>query len=269
MAAKTVLKYLKIYRIVWKYSIIQSTVYRTEFFTQVLVELGYIGVFVLFFKVLFGHISTIAGWSYYEVLFLAGINLVNGGLYWSMLFPFGLMRLPEDIKNGSIDIALLKPINSLFNLTLSKPYPTSILSVFPGLYLMYYALTQLHRTVSLPDLALGLILFCCGLVIAYAIAVIVSSLSFYFLNASAFPEISARTIDFYTRNPHSIYRGGLRVVLFFIVPLVFVSSIPSSTILRGVEFQYVFLGIGLAAIFLCMAIIVWNKMIRYYSSASS
>lgn len=269
MAVKIILKYLKIYWVVWKYSIIERATYPAEFLTGIIVECGYIGIFVLFFTILFGHITEIAGWNYYEILFLAGVNLVNGGLYWSMLFATGLMRLPEDIKNGNVDIALLKPINPLFTLTLSKPYFTSILSVIPGLYLMYYAMAQLHRTPSFLDILFGLVLFGCGLVIAYAIAVILSSLSFYFLNASAFPEIAARGIDFYTRNPHSIYTGILRVIVFFIIPVVFISSIPASTILRGVEFQYVFLGIGLAAIFLCAAILVWNRMIRYYSSASS
>ncbi|MBI4225290.1 MAG: ABC-2 family transporter protein [Candidatus Sungbacteria bacterium] len=269
MAVKTIIKYLKIYRVVWKYSIIERATYPAEFLTGLIVECGYIGIFVLFFTVLFGHITEIAGWNYYEMLFLAGINLINGGLYWSMLFASGLMRLPEDIKNGNVDIALLKPINPLFTLTLSKPYFTSILSVIPGVYIIYYALAQLHRMPSLLDILFGSVLFCCGMVIAYAIAVMLSSLSFYFLNASAFPEIAARGIDFYTRSPHSVYTGALRIVLFFIIPVVFISSIPSSTVLRGVEFQYLFLGIGLAAAFLCMAILVWNRMIRYYSSASS
>ena len=195
--------------------------------------------------------------------------MVYGGLLWGLVFVFCLSRLPEDIKNGNVDMALLKPLNPLFSLTLGKPYFTSLLSLLPGAYLMYYAVSKLHRVVSLPSIFFGAVIFCCGMVIAYSIAVIFSSASFRFLNSASFPQIVERILDMYTRNPHTVYHGALRIILFFIIPLVFVSSIPASAILRGVEFQYVFLSIGLAAAFLCAAILVWSRMIRYYSSASS
>lgn len=269
MGLKTIQKYIRIYRVLLKYSVIQSTTYRANFFWELLIEFGYQIGLVVFFYALFGHITEIAGWSYYEVLFLAGLNIVYGGLLWGMVFVFGLTRLPEDIKNGNIDIALLKPLNPLFNLTLSKPYFTSLSAPPIGLGLMYYSVLKIGKVIPIQNILFGTIIFCCGLLIAYSIAVIFSSMSFRFINSTAFQQIGERIIDMYTRNPHSVYRGGLRIILFFIVPLVFVSSIPSSTVLRGVEFQYVFLGIGLAAIFLLVAILVWDRMIRYYSSASS
>lgn len=269
MGLKTIQKYIRIYGVLLKYSIIQSTTYRANFFWEQLIELGYQTGLVVFFYALFGHITEIAGWSYYEVLFLAGVNIVYGGLLWGMVFVFGLTRLPEDIKNGNVDIALLKPLNPLFNLTLSKPYFTSLSSPLIGLGIMYYAVLKIGRAIPIQNILFGIIIFCCGLIIAYSIAVMSSSLSFRFINSTAFQQVGERVINMYTRNPHSVYRGGLRIILFFILPLVFVSSIPSSTVLRGVEFEYVFLGVGLAAIFLCAAILVWNRMIRYYSSASS
>lgn len=269
MAIETIKKYLKIYPILLKYSVIQSTAYRANFLMEIFVEFGYAAVFVLFFYVLFGHITEIAGWNYYEMLFLAGLNSAFGELLWGMVFVFGLSRLPEDIKNGNVDIALLKPINPLFNLTLSKPYFTCFVSSLFGIALMYYAILKLDRLVQISDVFFGLIIFMCGMIIAYSISVIFSSLSFRFLNVPSFPAISELVLDRYTRYPHTVYRGVLRIVFFFVIPTVFISSIPASTVLRGVEFQYVFLGIGLAAIFLCAAILVWNRMIRYYSSASS
>jgi len=269
MDIKTIRKYIRMYRVLLTYSVIKSTTYRANFFWELIIEFGYQIGLVVFFYALFGHITQIAGWSYYEVLFLAGVNIVYGGLLWGMVFVFGLTRLPEDIKNGNVDITLLKPMHPLFGLTLSKPYFTSLSSTLIGIGVMYYAALKLGRTISVSDLFFGIIIFCCGLVIAYSIAVMFSALSFWFLNSSAFQQVGERIIDMYTRNPHDVYRGGLRVILFFIVPLVFVSSVPSSTVLRGVEFRYVFLGLGLAAIFLCAAILIWNRMIRYYSSASS
>lgn len=269
MEIKTIRKYLKIYRMLLKYSVIQSTTYRANFFLELLIEFGYQIGLVVFFYALFGHITQIAGWTYYEVLFLAGINIVYGGLLWGMVFVFGLTRLPEDIKNGNVDMWLLKPMNSLFNLTLSKPYFTSLSSTLIGFGIMCYAVLKIGKGIRIQDIFFGTVIFCCGMVIVYSLAVIFSSASFRFLNSSAFEQVGERVIDMYARNPHDIYQGILRIILFFVVPLVFATSITSSTILRGVEFQYVFLSMGLAAVFLCIAILIWNRMIRYYSSASS
>lgn len=269
MAIKTLKKYLRIYRIALKYSVIQSTTYRANFFLELLIEFGYQIGLVVFFYALFGHIADIAGWTYYEVLFLAGINIVYGGLLWGTTFVFGLTRLPEDIKNGNVDIALLKPMHPLFGLTLSKPYFTSLSSTLIGLAVMFYSVGKLGRVIRLQDLFFGMVIFCSGMVIAYSIAVIFSSASFRFLNSSAFEQVGERIIDMYARYPHDIYRSALRTVLFFFIPLVFATSVPSSTILRGVELRYVFWSIGLAFVFLTLAMLVWNRMIRYYSSASS
>lgn len=269
MVARNVIKYLKVYRTLFKYSLIDATTYKVSFFIELFVELGYDTAFVIFFAVIFGNVHQIAGWSYNEILFLAGLNIVTSEWLLGLVMIFGLWQLPDNIKNGDVDIALLKPINSLFNLSLSKPYFTSIISVIPGFLLMFFAATRMHLGFNPFNILLGTVLVICGLIIGYSVFVIVASLSFRFTGASTLPRVGEKLIVDYKSNPLSAYQGALRAIMLFVVPAVFVSSVPASTILRGPDYPYVIWGIVLAAVFLTLAIKIWNTMINYYSSASS
>ncbi|HET8670372.1 MAG TPA: ABC-2 family transporter protein [Candidatus Saccharimonadales bacterium] len=269
MVARNLIKYLKIYKTLFKYSFIQTTAYRASFLFQIGVELGYQGVFVIFFVVIFGNVKELAGWDYNQILFLTGLNVVTSELIIGSIFIFGLWRLPAAIKDGDIDVALLKPVNALFNLSLAKPYFASILAAVPGLGLMWYAAARMDTPIPPFAIAVGVFLFSCGLVIAYSIAVIFSSLSFYFVSANGLPRMAGAIITQYKTNPFDVYQGALRVVFFFIIPAVFVSSVPAAAIVRTLDPLFVILSPVLAAVLLLLAIKIWNKMITYYSSASS
>lgn len=269
MVAKNLIKYLKIYKTLFKYSFIQSTAYRASFIFQMIVELGYQVVIVVFFVVIFGNVKEIAGWDYNQILFLTGLNVVASELIIGSIFIFGLWRLPTAIKDGDIDVALLKPVNALFNLSLARPYFASILAALPGFGLMWYAASRMDISISLGAILLGVLLFICGLVIAYSIAVIFSSLSFYFVSATGLPKIAEQIIVQYKTNPFDVYQGALRILFFFIVPVVFISSVPAAAMIRTLDPIMIILAPVFATVLLLLAVKTWNKMIKYYSSASS
>lgn len=268
MDAKLV-KYLRVYRTLFKYSFIQATAYRAGFLLQMGVELGYQVVFIVFFLVVLGNVHEIGGWSRYQVLFLSGLNIVASELILGSIFIFGLWQLPSAIKDGDIDVALLKPMNTLFNLTLSKPYFAGILATLPGICLMCYAAAHLPYTLSPLAVGLGVLLFLSGLVAAYSVSVIIASFCFYFVNASALPKAASTIINSYISNPASIYQGALRAVLFLVIPVAFVTSVPAEAMIRTVSLSAAVGSPIIAFVFLRIAIFTWNRMIKHYSSASS
>jgi len=116
---------------------------------------------------------------------------------------------------------------------------------------------------------LGILLFVCGLVIAYAVSVIISSLCFYFVNASALPKTASTILNNYTSNPASVYQGALRIILLLVIPIVFVTSVPAEAMIRTVSWSTALASPVIAFVFLWIAVATWNYMIKYYSSASS
>lgn len=268
MAAK-MMNYLRLYRTLLKYGFIQATVYRVSFLTEIAIELGWQVVFVVFFVVVLGNTHAIAGWNHYQVLFLSGLNIVSSELILSAIYIFGLWRLPAAIKDGDIDLALLKPISPLFNLSLSKPYISGFLATLPGFGLMIYAFTRLGQHMSIGRFALGAGLFACGLVIAYALSIILVSLCFYFVNASSIPKIAGSITTDFKSNPMNAYQGATRIILYYVLPVVFISSVPAAAVTRRLDLSLIALAPILACGLLWLAVRIWNHMIRRYSSAGS
>ncbi len=268
MVIKKIKKYIKIYLLLVKYSLIEITTYRVSFLVELAVELGYQGVSILFLNIVYSNVQEIAGWNFYDIIFLAGIDIITGEILLGALSIFNLRTLPEKISSGSFDNILLKPLNCLFQASLGHPYVMSFISTISGVYLIYYALANSTLTLNISNLSIILFLLICGFMIGYAILVITASLSFRFINTSTFPTIGERIL-FYKSNPHNIYHGTLKLIFFYIFPVVFISSIPASAVIDGINIKYILSSFCTAVIFLFLAIKFWNKMTKYYSSASS
>jgi ABC-2 type transport system permease protein len=262
-------KYVKIYIKMLKYSFIQASTYRFNFILGLIVEIGYQMTIILFINVIYGNIYEIAGWNYNQMLLLIGIHLIVTELFMGTVYISNLSLLPERIKDGEIDFSLLKPFSSLFMLTASTPILISFVSLLPGIYLVVTSLMKLSVTLTGVNILVFLIMFICGFIIEYAIATILTSFAFLFINAQKLPEISNNVVFSFAKNPHQSYQGFLRLFFTFICPVIFVSSIPASTLIRNIEWNYIALGIAIAGVFLILTIKIWNIMIRNYTSASS
>lgn len=99
--------------------------------------------------------------------------------------------------------------------------------------------------------------------------VIGSSLAFKFLNAVMIPEISKNMVEYFMERPHTIYQGILKVLFFWIWPVVFIASVPTDVLLHKIEIKYIYLSLFFAVFLLFLTVKIWNRMIKLYSSASS
>ncbi|MDP2918056.1 MAG: ABC-2 family transporter protein, partial [bacterium] len=137
-------RYFKIYSHYFRFSLMAAIVYRANFLVQLIVEFGYIFWLLFFIQVVYGNVSEIAGWNYLEMLFLIGCAIVFSELFVALFYVWGFRVLPEKIKNGEIDFVLVKPLHSLFALSLGRPYIASFISAIPGFYLMFYSFSHLN-----------------------------------------------------------------------------------------------------------------------------
>lgn len=263
-------KHLKVYWQYIKFSLMSVMVYRVSFFIELFVELGYVIWTLFFFQVVYGNVTQVAGWSYHEVLFLIGVNTVVVEFLVGLVFVWGTRVLPEKIKDGTIDFLLLKPVDSMFHLTLARPYLSSFVSTIPGFFLIGYALSNLQMEMNLINLFAGIFILLMGLIIAYCILVIPATLAFKFINASFLPRWGLLLVD-YSRNPHPVYTTSLilKVLFFLVIPVVFAASIPARAWLGDLQLSYLPLSAGLAVIFLIITRKFWGAMIKNYASASS
>jgi len=267
LAIKTIKRYAKIYLLLNKYQAMHYFTYRAGLYMGLVVDFGHSLVVIVFYQVLYSNIQEVAGWNYHEMIFLIGLNMLSSFVVLSSVVILNLNMLPEQIKDGKIDLTLTKPLNSLFYITLQRNYIVGYISMLPGFYLMYYGFSNLGYTLSLLNLLSGIVIFCSGYIIAYSILVMFASMSFRFINATTLARLGQRIILEFKMKPHQIFTGGLRILFMFIFPVIFMSSVPAEAIMQGVNVWYVLLSLALAAIFLFLTIKVWNFMIKEYTSA--
>lgn len=262
-------KYFHIYKITVKYSVINAMAYRTSFLIELFVEVGYQLLGIVFFGVLYGNISSLGGWTYYEMMLLLGIDIIVSELIVGFSFALNINHLSDKIRDGQFDLILTKPISSLFNATLSQPYISSFISTIPGIVLVGISLSNLDIDLKFINLIGGILLILSGVLIAYFFMVIVSSLCFIWVGASSLPRFSTHILFAFSDKPYSIYKGVSKVILYTVVPAVFLSSVPSSVIL-GIGNRYlIILSFIICIVLYYFSRYMWNKMIGYYSSASS
>ncbi|MBD3300373.1 MAG: hypothetical protein GF347_03400 [Candidatus Moranbacteria bacterium] len=262
-------KYFKIYLYLIRFFFIRVTTYRISFFIELGVELGYLVWTLVFFNVIYSQVNEVAGWSKDEMYFLVGLSVFSFELILALIFVDGLRRLPQIVNHGEFDFILLKPVNSLFFVSFGAPYLSGLLSSLIGIYLMIYSLIKTAVALNLINVLSFFVIYASGLVITYCLCVIFSSLVFIFPNSYLLVRVGLQVLNF-SDYPQNIYKNQvLRILLFIMVPVIFFTSIPAETIIKGVNYSYLALSVIMATVFFILTNLIWNKLVKRYSSASS
>lgn len=261
-------RYLRIYKNLIKFAAIQETTYRGSFFLEIFVELTYMIVSVLLVRVVFWNIKEVAGWDFNKMLVLMGVNIIFSESLLGLAFIFNLRSLPEKIIKGELDMILTKPLNSLFVISLWRPYFAFIPSLTPGFVLIYLGFKMGGFLFNSLNFLPFLIIFICGWIMAYCLGVVLSSLSFWFVNADPLPNL-AEELTFMAGKPYSIFTGIWKIFFLTVLPLAFMVSFPAQSLLGETKLWWIFMAIGLTALFLVITKLFWNFALKHYSSASS
>lgn len=164
-------------------------------------------------------------------------------------------------------MVLLRPVNSMFMLTLGRPYFTSSISAFAGFVISVYAVLMLDTAFSAYNLFMSVLLFVFGTVIAYCILVIFASMAFVLIDSKTIVRIPEVFLFNYKNQPHQIYYGVARYIFWFVLPVVFMVSIPAEVYLKGLDWPILVIASALTVVFFALTISIWKYMIRQYSSA--
>ncbi len=174
----------------------------------------------------------------------------------------------EQIRDGTFDFVLTKPLNAQFISSLRNIVVWRLVDVVIGLVVIAYALGQLHVTPTTTQIGFFILMLLAGIVIVYSIWLVMVSFAFWFVKIDNITELF---YAFYEagRYPVTIYRGLVRVLLTFIVPIAFVTTFPASALLGRIDQTMTFTGFALAIGLFIASNRFWNFAIRYYASASS
>ncbi len=259
--------YARIWLTSARYSIVRTLMFRGDFFIWSLVELFWMSVNLLMVSVIYQHTKSVAGWSQYEMTLLVGTSMLIQrflmGFFWSSIFEMG-----RNIRTGNFDFFLAQPGNVMFMATTRKIDPDSLAnSVIAGALVVYSA----HRLGLHPgalDIALYALLVVCGVIIHYSMLVLCITPAFWITSAQGI-EGSYFTLAEFSRLPRAAFTGLTKVAFVWVLPVVVVSNAPASTLLHGFNLGTVGWLLTITAVWFTLAVVVFHRGLRRYTSASS
>ncbi|MBE9039250.1 ABC-2 family transporter protein [Oscillatoriales cyanobacterium LEGE 11467] len=258
-------RYWQILKLFWGASILAQMEYRANFLLASLSSLGNLvgSLFGLFLFYRTGY--TFGGWSWEEATIVLGVFTLLQGFSQTCLVP-NLNRIVTQIQEGTLDFVLLKPISSQFWLSTRTVSPWGLPDLIFGCVLIGYGGMKLELGFDRYLLAIAPLFF--GAVSLYALWFILSATSVWFVKIYNVTEVLRGLLDA-GRYPMVAYPAAYRFFFTFVVPVAFLTTVPSEVLLGRTEIGWT-IGSGFLAIALLQASrMFWNFALRFYTSASS
>lgn len=241
--------------------------YRGNLIAEIIDSLLNIFVNVYFFKIIFLNTSTIAGWSSEEILVLVAVTqLITSILY--MLFMNNLPRIQSYVLRGDFDYILLKPCDSQFYISFRYFYFGAIPSVIFSIILLVYAAGKVETNISFFNIVYTVLAVIAAVTICYAIWFMIMLLSIIFIKIGAMHELFLSSLKF-LEYPKDVYKGLVRIIMLFVIPLATVSNIPAECLLGNNSLFEIIQMLLLVVWFMIISRVCYLFVLKKYTSASS
>jgi ABC-2 type transport system permease protein len=258
-------RYLKVLRLFWSAAIAAELEYRINFLIATLSSLGNLAgsLFGLFLFYRTGY--TFSGWSWEAALIVLGIFTLLQGFSATFLAP-NLNRIVRHVQEGTLDFVLLKPIRSQFWLSTHTLSPWGLPDLVFGCIVIGYAGQRLG--VKIENYLLSIVPLCFGLVILYSLWFMLGATSIWFVKIYNVTEVLRGLLEA-GRYPIAAYPTTYRFFFTFVMPVVFLTTVPAEAMLGRGELSWL---IGAAILAMALFLVsswFWRFALRFYTSASS
>lgn len=210
--------------------------------------------------------ATLGGWSLGEALVLLGTFQVMSGLLATFIEP-NVRWFGQSVYSGQLDEKLLKPVPSLFLVSVGSHAPFGLAQVVSGTGLVGYGLREAGDMPRPAQIAGWLAMLAIGIGIMWATRVDLAIVALWAPSLAL--DVVYDAVWQFGRYPVSIYRQPLRLVLSSVIPLAFIATAPARALTRGIDGWTLIIGtaIGVAAYgIVCQG---WKRGLGRYTSATS
>ncbi|MBS1704844.1 MAG: ABC-2 family transporter protein [Armatimonadetes bacterium] len=259
-------RYWQIYKLFFTSSLARELEFRANFFAKLLLSLTWIGFFSLIVLVVFSNSDSVAGWNKNDSFLLVGVAYFISGCIDA--FAFGLMEIPQQVRQGTLDLVITKPVDSQFWVSTRRFNFDRIgtLIAATGIILWF----ALHR----PQLPSGLdwlgfaIMLIVGVGLFYCFNMFLMTLGIYFVRVDNLWVLGETAMNV-SRFPADIFSAQVRRVFLYIIPFSLLGPMAVMQIKNGFDGQIVLIGLGWLAFAAIGSRLFWRRALRSYSSASS
>ncbi len=222
--------------------------------------------------VLFGQVDVLGEWSVAEVALLYAISSVAFAA--TDLAIGHLDLLPKMIREGDLDVILVRPLGSLFQVVSSDFALRRLGKGLQGLAILVVALVAVDLDWSLGRALMLVVTPIAGAFIFAGVWIALATIAFWLIDSIEVANAFTYGGNFLSQYPVNIFGSWLRRFVIFVVPLAFVSYFPSLYILdkedplglpRALQFVSPLVAIASVA----AGCLVWRFAVRHYRSTGS
>lgn len=259
-----------------KFGLINEMAFRSNFLIKLLVEVVWLAMMLVFYGTVFRQTNDIAGWTQWQFLCFLGCYFALEGVI-ETFFLVNCNEFTNLVRNGDLDLYLLKPIDEQFLVSCRKVDWSTMPNFLMGMGLIVIGLSHLGWPVEWKHLVLFPVFFLCGVALAYSFLLMLMSTAVWLIRNQSLMELWWLCTTL-MRYPRKIFQGPvgdpMKWIFTFILPILLVVNIPAETITDKLQSTEALLT-SLAAILIATVVLLWisRRFFRFalqsYRSASS
>lgn len=241
--------------------------YRADFLLQLGMAVFWVAWNVAPAVLVFRIRPEIAGFSLDEAMLVIAAFLVLRAALEGIVNP-NLQQIIEHVRAGTLDFVLLKPVDSQLLVSLTKIVPSKLVDLASGLLVGAWAIARLDPTPPPSAILAGLVMLLAGVAVLYSIWMLVLCSAFFFIRVDNLSFLFTSIFDA-ARWPIDVFRGWVRWVLTWVLPVAVMTSFPALAILGRLDASAALGALGAALVALLGSRLAWRLSVRHYGSASS
>lgn len=229
--------YFRVFVTFLRNSLIRDMTFRANFLIDTISSIAWVLMNLGFYILVFRYTPMLGagtGWGRYEFfLFLATTLLVNSVV--RGLFLNNAIEFSEQIRTGTLDFALVKPIDTQFLISLGRIEWAEIGPFLCGLGLMVHAFSKLAYAPGPIQACLYVFYLFCGVAIYYSLMIVMAATSVWLGRNRTLLDFWFYITNF-ARYPMEVYQGRfgtpLRLAFTFVVPVLVAVNVPARLLVR-------------------------------------
>ena len=251
----------------WRYSVSRDLQFRGNFILWMLVEVCWFVLQLAFVQVLYLNVSTIAGWTKWEMVLLVSLSQLIQQIF-QVFFMVNFINFPELVRSGKLDFHLLQPAPVLLLVTTRQWDIGSVFNCVLALVMCVYAGIESHLAVTVPGLLSAALLVVIGVAVHYAFLLLLITPAFWMTKAQGFIGIYYQSFQL-ARQPREVFRGALLFIFSWILPLLLVANLPTRALTTGLRVPETLWLVAVTAALLWAGVRFFRYGLSRYTSASS
>jgi ABC-2 type transport system permease protein len=262
-----VARYWRLFRVQVRSSVLLGLQYRADFLVDGVVSLFWTLTALVPLFTVFHLRQTVAGWTFEEALLVTGWFTLLEAILEGAINP-SLTAVVEHIRKGTLDFVLLKPADAQFLVSTARFEPWRSTNVITALVLWTVAFVRMGRPPSFPGSLAAALLLVVATSVLYSLWILTVSAAFYVVKIDNLTNLFNSIFDA-ARWPVEVFRGVIRWLFTFIIPLALMTTFPAQAMLGRLSLPALTWSVVGAGVFAWLARRVWLSSIARYTSASS